>query len=78
MIREDFVRIVLVGLIWLPGKLLHVYIYISTCGKQIAVYFAAEVALLAEQNNIWNGTSIFGHSTKVAGPVPPPNDISWY
>lgn len=52
-------------------------IYISTCGPGIA-QFAAAVRLAAQQNRIWNHTSIFGHSDPVAGPVPPPNDIRWF
>ncbi|MDF1798479.1 MAG: hypothetical protein P1V81_04835 [Planctomycetota bacterium] len=55
-----------------PGQ-----IFISTCGPGIAE-FAAGVALAAGQNNIWQHTSIFGHSDPVAGPVPPPGDISWF
>ena len=52
-------------------------IYISTCGPGIA-QFAAAVRLAAQQNRIWNNTTIFGHSDPVAGPVPPPNDIRWF
>ncbi len=52
-------------------------IYISTCGHQIAE-FAAAVRIAADNNQIWNATSIYGHSDPVAGPVPPPNDIRWY
>lgn len=51
-------------------------IYISTCGHEIA-QFAAAVRIAAENNQIWNATSIFGHSEPVAGPVPPPTDIEW-
>jgi hypothetical protein len=51
-------------------------IYISTCGPGIA-QFAANVRITAGNNQIWNATSIFGHSDPIAGPVPPPNDISW-
>jgi hypothetical protein len=52
-------------------------IYISTCGPGI-VEFAANVRIAADNNQIWNGISIFGHSDPVAGPVPPPHDISWF
>jgi hypothetical protein len=52
-------------------------IYVSTCGPGIAE-FAANVRIAAENNQIWNATSIFGHSDPVAGPVPPPNDIRWF
>lgn len=52
-------------------------VYISTCGPGIA-QFAAEVRRLAERNNIWDNTRIFGHSDPVAGPVPPPGDIRWF
>ncbi|WP_149194617.1 hypothetical protein [Luteimonas suaedae] len=51
-------------------------VYISTCGPGIAE-FAAAVRLLAEQNDVWDGTRIFGHSDPVAGAVPPPGDIRW-
>jgi hypothetical protein len=52
-------------------------IYISTCGPGIAE-FAASVRIAAENNQIWNAASIFGHSDPMAGPVPPPNDIRWF
>jgi hypothetical protein len=52
-------------------------IYISTCGEQIAG-FAAQVRLLAEENNIWKNTRIFGHSNSVSGYVPFSTEISWY
>lgn len=55
-----------------PGQ-----IFISTCGPGIA-QFAAAVAIAAGQNDIWQNTAIFGHSDPVAGPVPPPGDISWF
>ncbi|MCU5782086.1 hypothetical protein MA04_01386 [Alcanivorax balearicus MACL04] len=51
-------------------------IYISTCGLGIAE-FSARVRLAAQQNEIWHGTQIFGHSDAVAGEVPPPGDIRW-
>ncbi len=52
-------------------------IYISTCGPGIAK-FSARVRLLAEQNEIWHNTRIFGHADPVAGDVPPANDIRWF
>ncbi|MBQ1782493.1 MAG: hypothetical protein II007_02440 [Gammaproteobacteria bacterium] len=52
-------------------------IFISTCGQGIA-QFAARVRLAAEQNDIWSGTKIFGHSDPVYGPVPPPHDVRWF
>jgi hypothetical protein len=51
-------------------------IYISTCGPGIA-QFAADVRIQAEHNQIWANTRIYGHNDPVAGPVPPPNSISW-
>jgi len=52
-------------------------VYISTCGPGIAE-FAANVRLLAEQNQVWQNTRIYGHSDPVSGPVPPPGDIRWF
>ncbi|WP_159659593.1 hypothetical protein [Alcanivorax xiamenensis] len=40
--------------------------------------FSARVRLAAQQNGVWHGTRIFGHSDAVAGPVPPPGDIRWF
>lgn len=54
-----------------PGE-----IFISTCGKDIAG-FAAAVKLAAQHNAIWHNIRIHGHNTAKAGPVPPPNDLSW-
>ncbi|MEN1729168.1 MAG: hypothetical protein AAGJ52_12080 [Pseudomonadota bacterium] len=54
-----------------PGR-----IFISTCGEGIA-QFAAHVRLIAEANDLWHHTEIFGHSDPVAGPVPPPHDLRW-
>ena len=51
-------------------------IYISACGQQFAG-FAANVALLAGQNNIWAHTIIHGHYDPVVGTVPPPTALSW-
>ncbi|WP_133491256.1 hypothetical protein [Alcanivorax sp. 24] len=54
-----------------------VSIHLSTCGPGIAE-FAARVRLAAQQNGVWHGTRIFGHSDAVAGLVPPPGDIRWF
>jgi hypothetical protein len=51
-------------------------IYLSTCGTGIA-QFAALVRLTAQQNAIWNNTSLFGHNDPQAGPVQPPTSIVW-
>lgn len=53
-------------------------IYISACGQDIAG-FAAGVRLLAEQNQIWAATRIYGHHAAVGGPVPPPTpgSLDW-
>lgn len=68
---ETFLALVQGNMIAAPAS-----IYISTCGPGIAE-FAANVRIAAENNQIWNATSIFGHSDPVAGPVPPPGDIRW-
>jgi hypothetical protein len=52
-------------------------IYISACQGGIAE-FAASVALLAQSNNIWQRTTIYGHSDPMAGPVPNPGTLAWY
>ena len=51
-------------------------VYISSCGNEIAA-FAAQVAISAANNAIWQNTVIYGHRDPVEGPVPPPNDIGW-
>lgn len=51
-------------------------IYLSTCGTGIAE-FSANVRIIAEQNEIWSQTSIFGHHDAVSCRVPPATDMSW-
>ena len=52
-------------------------IYISACQGGIAE-FAAAVALICQGRNIWQQTTIYGHSDAVIGPVPNPGTLAWY
>lgn len=50
-------------------------IFIHACAKDIAG-FTAHVSLLAEQNDIWSNTRIFGHTDPAPPNVPPYSEKS--
>lgn len=55
-----------------PGR-----IYISACAPTGLATFTAQVILTAQQNNIWQHVQCYGHTTNIAGAVPPPNSPQW-
>lgn len=52
-------------------------IYISACGQRGLATFAAKIALIAQNEQIWLGTEIYGHIDSIHGNVPGPNDNRW-
>jgi len=52
-------------------------IYISACGQRGLATFAAKIALIAQNEQIWLGTEIYGQIDSIHGNVPGPNDNRW-
>lgn len=62
------------------GKPKEIYIHACCANRHSLAYFAAKVALAAEQKNLWSGTEIYGHSVDIVShevPRPPPRLGNW-